>query len=106
MMEMMGRTLLPCRASVENYRQHLPLFRSERLSMCIAGNNVGDNVLLTPAFKGTVPTGLLIAADMMVSSHHQSGIQCSIPTSLACPTALSASPCRDSVLIVGLTQAF
>ena len=34
--------------------------------MCCAGNNVGDNVLLTPAFKGTVPTGLLIAADMMV----------------------------------------
>ena len=37
--------------------------------MCAAGNNVGDNVLLTPAFKGTVPVGLLIAADMMVSSH-------------------------------------
>ena len=36
-----------------------------------AGNNVGDNVLLTPAFKGTVPVGLLIAADMMVS-HPQS----------------------------------
>ena len=34
---------------------------------CCAGNNVGDNVLLTPAFKGTVPTALLIAADMMVS---------------------------------------
>ena len=33
-----------------------------------AGNNVGDNVLLTPAFKGTVPVGLLIAADMMVST--------------------------------------
>ena len=37
--------------------------------VCFAGNNVGDNVLLTPAFKGTVPVGLLIAADMMVSNH-------------------------------------
>ncbi|CAK0783413.1 hypothetical protein CVIRNUC_006612 [Coccomyxa viridis] len=39
------------------------------------GNNVGDNVLLTPAFKGTVPTGLLIAADMMVVVHVMGSFQ-------------------------------
>ena len=47
---------------------HCPLKGwGERFNMR-AGNNVGDNVLLTPAFKGTVPVGLLIAADMMVST--------------------------------------
>ena len=34
-----------------------------------AGNNVGDDVLVTPAFKGRVPTGLLIAANMMVGTY-------------------------------------
>ena len=82
-------TVLAGQNHMDDSRWRLRLSRHEGVSLCVAGNNVGDNVLLTPAFKGTVPVGLLIAADMMVSSLVRVPVDMpKIP--VPCPTHLPA----------------